>query len=305
MSYGNGDAVGITLPFTHATWVVGMALRLTGYNTFRFIILLADNGNAQFGLCITNTGALQGCRGGLAATVGPVSTNVLSLNTWYFVEFKCTINNTTGSFEARVNGTSTGWLPPLTNQNTRQTANNSANGVQVGASQDWNYPSSNGTTGYIDDVYALDGAGTVNNDFLGDVRVETLYPTGAGNYAQWAPVGAAANWDCTNDPQANDDTDYTSSYTLNQIDTYTIADLSAASAAIPGVQINTLLRKDNAGSRTVAPLLRSGGTDYPQANIAVLDSYAYNLQMLETKPAGGAWDDTTVNGIEAGVKLIA
>jgi hypothetical protein len=57
-------------------------------------------------------------------------------------------------------------------------------------------------------VYVLDNTGTQNNDLIGDCRIETLYPNGAGNYAQLSANGAGTNYGCVNEHPADDDTTY-------------------------------------------------------------------------------------------------
>jgi hypothetical protein len=43
-----------------------------------------------------------------------------------------------------------------------------------------------GSDNAIDDLYVCDSTGSTNNTFLGDVRVDTVRPIGAGNYSEFS-----------------------------------------------------------------------------------------------------------------------
>src|SRR5581483_7253070 len=136
----------------------------------------------QLSLRLDSAGHLIVSRQG---TTLATSTNTLTIATWYWIEFKATINNATGSFEVRVNGSATGWIPQQTNQNTRATGNNSANGFALG--------NAGNTPGFFfDDVVVAD-------DFVGQGQIVTLRPQAAGNYQQWTPnygtnFGSVEDW---------------------------------------------------------------------------------------------------------------
>ena len=279
-----------------ATIISGFAFSLSALPPSQdtIIFILSDAGTEQVSIRVeTGTGKLKVIGAG---TVRGTSTTALSLNTFYYIELKATIANS-GSVELRINGTSE---VNVSGVDTQTTANASADGVGLACQ-------GNQTANYIfDDYYVCNGLGTVNNDFLGDLRVQAIFPDGAGGNTQWTP-SANANWQNVDETTPNDDTDYNSDATVGDRDTYTYGNLSPATASIKAVQIMTYARKDDAGTRTIAPVVRLSAVNYDQASLPNLTtSYQYLPQVLETSPATTvAWTLSEVNGAEFGEKVIA
>jgi hypothetical protein len=116
----------------------------------------------------------------------------------------------------------------------------------------------------------------------------------------WTP-SAAPNWDCVDDATSDGDTTYVAANTPGFIDTYTMDDLSTASGPVQGVQYLLDARKDQAGSRTVEPVVRIGGVDYLATTAALGDSYAFVREVAETSPASETtWTIDEINAMEYG-----
>jgi hypothetical protein len=289
-----------TFPPT-ATWIIGLAVKHGGNNGANpgQIITLLDAAVVQCDVRINVDGTLSVTRNGTALTNG-TSVAALSVGTWYYVELKVTIANSisAGSCKVRLNGVDV--ITVATGQDTQNTANATANQIRIGQnvtniSQTWDH----------DDLYVCDGNGSVNNDFLGDVRVETLYPTGAGNSTGFTP-SAGANWQCVDDTEINSDTDYAYAAASGTKDLYAFGNLTSAPTSIFGVQTCLGQRKDDAGAKLTVPVTRSAGTDYDGSNHAVLDSYIFDHQVRELDPAtAAAWTEAGVNAAEFGIKVVA
>lgn len=296
----NGVNRGIykTFPTTHASFVSGFAFYAGATPLAMPLWAVFDSASGvpastpQLALRGDGAGHLTIVRG---TTVIATSTNVFSLNTWYFIEIKATIHNTTGAYEVRVNGSSTGWLPAATGQNTRgQSANNFVDIVALGTNQV--------ATHRFDDFYFL-SAGAPNNDFLGPQKIVTLFPAGAGNYAQWSG-NYASNYTNANELAGDSDNTFNQSATANQIDSFVFDDVPTGTIA--AVQHTLLVRQDAGAARTVAPLQRSGGTDYVGSTLAVAGSYQYLTDPRDTDPAtAAAYTAANVNAAEFGYKLIS
>jgi hypothetical protein len=154
------------------------------------------------------------------------------------------------------------------------------------------------------DLYILNTSGSVNNDFWGDTAVDAKTVSGAGNSTQWTP-SAGSNYQNVDDATPNGDTDYNSSGTASQVDLYALTDLSGTGTA-RAAQWNGYVRKDDAGSRSVAPMLRSESTDAQGSTQSVSDSYTYLFQVYDVDPAdAGSWTFTKINALEAGIKLVS
>lgn len=274
------------------TWIVGFAYKNTGNNNTYIVAALLDSGAYQCELRIDTTGRFLVTRNG---TTLATSTLTYPRNgVWRYVEFKATIGNA-GAYEVRVDGET--WLA-ATGVDTQNTANAWANRMQLCDSS----AGTNGFNGSIDDLYVCDATGSANNDFLGDSRVYTLLPSSAGTYTQWAPTGAAANWDAVNDAAPDGDTSYVAASTVGALDTYQYPDLPGGT--VYGVAVNLDLRKDDAGTRQVASYVKSGSTEQAGASIAVPSSWDIVQQIWQTDPAtGGAWTASAVNAAEFGVKV--
>lgn len=289
-----------TLTSTHATFVSGFAFLTTSTLGSSAIIWAVydstsgtPSGTAQLDIRGDGAGHLRLTRGG---TTLATSTNVLSASTWYFVEIKATIHNTTGAYEVRVNGSSTGWIPAATGANTRgQSSNNFCDVISV--------QSGNGiSTCYIDDFYFLSGSAP-NNDFLGPQKIVTLFPSGSGNYSQWTG-NYAANYANVNELTGDGDSTFNQSATANQIDSFTFDDVPTGTIA--AVQHTMMVRQDAGAARTIAPLQRSSSTDYAGTTLSCAGSYQFLTDPRDTDPAtSAAYTTANVNAAEFGYKLIS
>lgn len=283
-----------------ASWVVGCAYKIiqtitVSVNVLRFL----DAGTLQCELRINSDGTLSVTRNGSSVT-GGTSTNALSINTWYFIEMKVTIADSISANSCKVKVNGNDWITVTTGQDLKNTANATANAVGFGHG----VTTGSGWFFDFDDIYICDGNGSTNNNFLGDCRIETLYPSGAGTTTAWT-ASTGANYTCVDETTSNGDTDYVETSTATTKDTYAMGDLTSTPTAIYGIQTVLAARKTDAGSRSVAAVIRSGGTDYDGSTVALADSYACLTEVRETDPAtSAAWTASGVNAIEAGIKLI-
>lgn len=284
-----------------ASWVIGFAFKTSSLPASSlYLAFLRDAGSNQCELRLNSDGTLQVTRN-VATLTGGTSSNALSTNTWYYIEFKVTIADSisAGSCKVRVNGVD--WLTVATGQDTKATSNASANEVFIGS-----WAAGSGPAMYFDDLYICDQSGSTNNDFLGDVRIDTLFPTSDGNYSQFTPSTGTTHYTLVDESTPNT-TDYNDSATVGDRDSYGMGNLAAlASQTIYGVQVNAAILKDDAGSKSAAVMVRSGSTNSDGASTALGTGLSYVSQVFEQDPAASAaWTETTVNAMEAGVKVTA
>lgn len=159
-----------------------------------------------------------------------------------------------------------------------------------------------------DDIYILDTNGTTNNTFLGDVKVETLFPSAAGLSSGWSVTGAANNHTAVSEEPVDFDTSYVSTSTVSEKDTHAFDDLSTITQNVKGIQINTWAKKTAPGNRVIKPVVHSGSTDYDQGEIYLpvggTDEYGLFSEVLETDPDTSlAWTVSNINSAEFGYKL--
>lgn len=280
-----------------ATIVLGFACKVANLpSSTRQLCSFFDNGTKHVDARMRADGLIEFTRNGTVLGTSSIGVNAGQYN--YF-EIKATINDTTGVGVVKINGVT---VINLSGVDTRNGANAVVNEVYlpsdaVGALVPI-------LSASFDDVYILDTTGATNNDFLGDVQVRAIFPTGAGNYTQWTP-SAGSNWQNVDDNPPNDDTDYNSESTAADKDSFVFGDVTPASGTVYAVAVNLHARKDDAGTRTIRSLARLSGTDAFGVNVNITTSYTNYQQVMETKPGGGAWSITDVNNSEYGYELVA
>lgn len=432
-----------------ASFVMGFAFRAEAIPPSAVVIASwQDAASVQCDLRLNPDGTFSVTRNGTAVTSG-TSTYALPTNTWSYIEWKVTVADSiaAGSCVVRVNGAVV--ITVAAGQDLKSTANATANGFQIGTH-------STSVSVDIDDLYVCDLSGATNNDFLGDCRVDSVFPNGDGTYQEmptliqkagvdilttgagtssysanqkvalkttaassfqvtagrinfqttanaakvkmviyadsagspggllgtsdevvgvapsvWttftfstpvALTGGSSYWigfisdtalavwntgpgsiiagnnDTYSDgaagtfgsstpgttgwgitvsgPQtgggryvlvnevAPDQLSRAASNTVGHRETYQMQDLANVTGTIYGVQVNVAVAKDDAGSRTVAPMVRSGATDAVGPDLGLSTSQLYALALWEKNPNGNiVWTEAAVNALEAGVKV--
>lgn len=287
------------------TWIAGGAYYWNDYQAADAFNFQSGSTNAQWQVRLyfdPRTATLSVFRGGSNYDyVGVRLADYVIPNyrgsAWYYLEMKVTIHPSAGSAYVRVNGQQ---VIAITGVNTAALGTAGANCFCIG--------SPGGTPAwYIDDLYLCDATGSVNNDFLGDIRVDPIYPSGNGNSSQFAGSdgNSTDNYALVDETAQNGDTDYVESGTVGNKDTYAFGDLASASGTVFGLGLYPILKKTDAGSRSVCSIARLGGTEVDSADKVLGSSYAPYPDIRETKPGGGAWTITDINNAEFGIKVTA
>ncbi|MDX9689006.1 MAG: hypothetical protein RBT70_00875 [Alphaproteobacteria bacterium] len=278
------------------TWIVGAAVKLESLPSSNgpVFAFLDGNGDSQACLCVSSTGALVLKRGSSSGTTLATSNNALLAGVWNFIEAKITVADSGGIFSACVNGQE--WVT-YTGDTKYSSYYAYASSIKL-----------NGMPSIVkvwyDDFYICDGTGSVNNDFLGDVRVDTLFPSGIGNAAEFTPTGSANNWENVDDASPDEDASYNVSDTVGKKDTFSLSDLSALDSSVFGVQENILARKDDAGTRLLRGLVRVDSADHEGGDLSLGDSYGDFTQIWEKNPSTSVnWTESEVNAAEFGYKV--
>jgi hypothetical protein len=290
-----GNFTFLTQSFSSAadTIIVGFAVKFTtALNNVTFFNL-RDAGTAHVSLGFNFAdGSITATWQGSSATsaAGALPSYTAQHN---YVEVKVKIHDTLGTVTVKVNGTA---VITQTGKDTKGTANAYATNIILSCA------GGGGQTMHFDDLYICDNTGSANNDFLGDVRVECLLPNGAGSNTDFSPT-AGSNYQCVDENPANDDTDYVFSSTVGHKDTYNFGSLSSSLGSVLAVAVNTVDRKDDAGSRTNSHLIYSGSTVVSGAVYSPTTSYVNHQTVFPTNPGGTTWTIADVNGVEGGHKI--
>lgn len=235
------------------------------------------------------------------------STVAITVDSWNYIEFSAVIHDSTGSYEVRLNGVN---VLSASGLDTRNAGSGVCDAVRIVGAAGFVASLDANTAAYIKDVYVTDGDGSVNTGFLGDCRVECLYPTGNGNSSQLngSDGNTTDNYLLVDDAtDMDDDTTYVEGSTNGDKDTYGMGNLAASPASIAGVQLSVTATKTDSGSKSVTPVTRSGGTDYDGSSTALsFGSYLSVRQIRETDPnTSVAWTESGVNAVEVGAKVAA
>jgi hypothetical protein len=286
-----------------ASWGLAFAFKMIGtVDPTRAIAGFRDAGTTQ--MDIRTSGAVGQILVTRNGTTLAASNRSLALSGWNHIEFMTTINNTTGSFTLRINGSDD---ISATAQNTRATTNNSANQVFFGGLGGGGNAA---VTYFYDDIIVYDGQANdaaANPDItgpIGDCGLTTLFPTGAGTTTQFTP-DTGINYTRVNEGTPDGDTSYVESATLGAIDSYAVADLPASALVVKSIMLCHMARKTDVGARQLGALIRSGTTNYIHATgVDLGNNFVYSSRNWGRNPNGNvAWIPTTVNALEIGHRV--
>ena len=256
--------------------------------------VMADSGavvHAGLGLNGTN-GTLFVFRGTIA-TVLASGTTQFNPGQWYFVEFKTTIADSGGIANVVVSGSS-----EISFTGDTRNAGTSTN---IDTVQLWGTAGTN-VQMLLDDIYIANGLGSVNNDFLGAMRIQTLNPNAAGTDSGLTTTGSANHYANVSDQTT---TTYNASPTATTRDSYALPDLAGTTASIFGIQTVMAAQNSDAGAGSMKAVVRSGGTNYYDATQVLSASIVYSAVVRETDPAtSAAWTVTNVNALQVGAEVV-
>jgi len=279
--------------------IAGIAIQNVAgtFSTTDNIYRVLEGGTTHMALGVVTGNVLGVYRG---ATLLASGTTVLVANSWYYVEFKCVIHDTNGSYETRIDGVVEA---ALTNAGPVDTRN--------GGTGIWDRlmirSFTTSTTSRYDDFYLLDTSGPApRNNFLGPIKIETLYPqtdaVAAGSNAGLTPSTGTDHGALVDEPSPNT-TDYNSSAVVGIKDTYNYPPMTLT-GTIYGIQTNLYVSKSDAVARSVCAVVRSGGVDSDGVNVNPTTTFQYNSEIRPVNTNGGAeWTTAAIAAIEAGMKV--
>jgi hypothetical protein len=222
--------------------------------------------------------------------------NGWTVNNWYILELYINISDT-GTLTCRING-----LQDMTfSGDTKPGADTTLDVLEI--------PFLNLLKYYLDDIVINDTTGSApGNTWPSGAYVTGLSPTGAGTTTQWTP-STGNNYACVDEiPPVG--TDYVSVNAVDQIDSYTFADLPAAASVVLGVEVAIFACKIGISTpTTIKPLVRHSGTDYPTASgltVPLLSTFPLHYCWAQNPGTGPAdWTVANVNALEIGFESAA
>jgi hypothetical protein len=223
------------------------------------------------------------------STLLATSTDGIPQNTWTWVSVKHVCHASTGSVEVKLNNATV-----LTF--TGNTQNGSANQVhrpviRTGVAV---------TDFYCDNLVIA--TGLASDSPLSECRIfGAVVPT--SNFSAAFTPNSGTNWSNVNEIPPNDDTSYNYSNTVGDTDVFVCAP-PTLTGVIPAVKVNFRARKDDAGVRELAPVIRPGTTNYAGSNIEITSNYFNRGHIWTTNPdTGMAWNPGDIANLKFGYKI--
>lgn len=290
----SGRYVAYTLDSPTDTIVFGFAFKKNSGSSYASILQARNGATVHFSLYFNQTNGDLSARNNTTEISGGLAAGAAAdaLSGWIYIEGKVKIHDSDGTVDIKVNGVD---VLNLTGKDTRNGATETIDVFRLFGDSD----------NYYDDFYLLDTSGSVNNSFLGDVRVATLYPSGAGDSTQFT-ASAGSNYACVDEDVANNDTDYVESSTSGHKDLYALGSLPTSPASIFGVQTCAILKKDDAGSREARVITLAGSTTENGPTLALATSYAVTRDLMQLNPDdSAAWQSSDIDALQAGVEVVS
>ena len=129
-----------------------------------------------------------------------------------------------------------------------------------------------------------------------------VVPTSNFN-VQFTP-NAGTNWSNVNEIPPDGDTSYNSSNTVGATDVF-VCNPPTLTGVIPAVKVNFRARKDDAGVRELAPIIRPGTTNHQGAAIEITSNYFNRGHMWQTNPdTGQAWNPGDIANLRFGYRIV-
>jgi hypothetical protein len=247
-----------------------------------------SNNFPQVSVNLDTTGVLSVWRGNDSDPYGTqigVSTVAMVASAWQHVEVKADF--TAETLEVRLNSVT---ILNVTGQSLVNSAPSSGRATgQVSAAQLQfrNATSGNGDRA-IDDLVVWDDTGTLNSDFVGDVKVFTDLPNADTAEVAWTPLSGATRYQMIDEVPANGDTDYDESGATGDRMGVTFPALDAQVAQVLGVIFVAKTRKTDAGICTVQLRAKSGSSEALGAENPLTTAYTYRWDVFEENPATSA-----------------
>lgn len=263
-------------------------------------IRLLSGGTIIFAIAFDPTaGSLYFYRGNFAALLG-IYPAVMLAGVWTHLQFKIKLDATTGTIDVRKNGNIVSDFS-LTGLNTSG-GTSTANGITLNGNFGGTF-----SNVYFDDLLVFDSSGATLNDWAGDLRAFTLFPSSDTAQKDFVSgTGLATNAASVNESPYNGDTTYNASSVVGATDLYNLTDLPTTPLSIAVVQGRAVTRKTDAGTRNAQFVLKSGSTTSFGTSVPASTSYTASVDGFTTNPdTGGAWSYASVNALQAGIKVSA
>jgi hypothetical protein len=316
---GNSPRSGVISALFASTAFGVLSFAASAKVTFGCAVMSQINRSIHFGILadaravthLTVTVGIDGAvtirRGTSAGTVlAATAAGVFPMNEYRHLQIQATIHDTTGTCIVRLDNVEILNFTGDTKNAGTSTNIDGLNFSSSGTAQ---------TNVCYDDLWVVDGVddtattGRTDNGFLGDLKVQTLYPTADGASSQFvgSDGNSVNNYLLVDESNTANTSDYVASSTPGNRDLYNITDLDPTTTTVYSVRVTGYVSKSDAGAAGIKLIIReSDGTVTSEANYTLSTTWTHihGLQR-KTKPAGGAWSPANINALQMGVEALA
>lgn len=283
------------IPLNTGTVIFGVAVYVpsltAGGHNWR-MVFYDENFGAQCVVGIDTDGSIDLYRGFFTTLIAGTAAGKFVAGQWNYLEFKVVISDT-GSYELRLNGTT----ELSGSADTRGTSLVGATyvGFQSAGS------GSHGDTARLDDAYCCDGTGSINNDFLGQVRC--FYQTPSTDVTltnvQGVPRDASGLRRLNVDELTPDDIGYIKSTATTALYGFSAKALPGFVTAIKGGIVEARFSRIGDGTNNARARAKSGTTTGNGATVRPPPFFANHKEVFQVDPNTSAlWTVANFNAAE-------
>jgi hypothetical protein len=280
-----------------ATRVVGLAVWLQDLSSHNYpLVRFYDGSTLHVEVRVTSDGEIEALRN--ATQIGITSGLNITAGSWFFLEVKATIDDAAGVVHVKKNGAT---VLNLTSADTQNGGNASSDRLRLSSIA---ANASNFNT-RIGDLYILNTDGGINDDFIGECRVEMITPTGNGDTNDFTP-STGSNYENVDEQVPDGDDTFNQAENTDDVDLYGCSDLTSSSGSVHGVMFKAFARRTDVGARNLALGIKHSTTEDFDSGHALDSDYKYFSRIMDENPVTeSAFSFSDVNDVQLGVKVVA
>lgn len=224
--------------------------------------------------------------------IGTSSLDV-AMNTWEYIEIKIVHHPTAGSIIIKMDGVE---VMNVTSVNTDPAGTATSDFIIKNASSSYAIGS------HMDDWYICDDAGTVNNDFLGDVSIQAVFPTSDGVDQDFTLSTGSDGYALVDEDPASD-SDYVESGTVTDRFGTAVNATDSGGTILAVVPTNYMINTD-VGTMGVKAFAHSSASETQSDEMFVGSTGKVHRGVIEFDPNGStAWTYSAINAAEFGIEI--
>lgn len=296
----SGQTIATPALTSNRTLICGVAFKLSAtseasYPLLSFRVPSLDGATIGFScmdIWVTGNTDLRVNRGG--TTLNTTSSLGLTSGTWYYLEFKVYCDNSSGTYDVELDGSS---IMSGTGVDTQFAGLNYYTSVSL-----------TGVAGTVDisydDMYICDGSTGDNNDIIGDCTVKDLRPNGDAS-GNWTANSESSKYLEVDEETRDDDSFiYTDTTGNQQIFEYTNA---PGSLDVKGMMVSTETILDSNKGVGYKHVSQQGTGTVNESSLncpAGLDNVMTHTEIYDKDPDDSSWNTALMQGARFGVEML-